>query len=294
MHYYSHRDIDLQVALTFLPLLECHGGIRCFPSYADRWHFDNKIAQKYLADELGLPFVPTWVFWNYNDAKSFIDTVEYPLVLKLSFGAGSGNVIKVENKEAAKRLLDRSFYSTIRSGEPISPAVGERIRFLIDRFKRRVKRLTRFHYSRLEYWRGSSQYVMFQRFMPDNSFDTRVTVIGDRAFAFRRVNRPGDFRASGSGSIDYSPTAVDTRMIAMGFETADALGTNSLAIDFLYDENNKPRIGEFGYRYVTEALRECPVAWTRDLSSIGNDKTPELLHLETLLQRPLEMPRDLP
>lgn len=31
--------------------------------------------------------------------------------------------------------------------------------------------------------------------------DTRVTVIGHCAFGYRRYNRPGDFRASGSGRL---------------------------------------------------------------------------------------------
>ena len=41
---------------------------------------------------------------------------------------------------------------------------------------------------------GRRGYVYFQDFIPDNQFDTRVTVIGNRAFAFIRKVRPGDFR----------------------------------------------------------------------------------------------------
>ena len=47
-------------------------------------------------------------------------------------------------------------------------------------------------------------YILWQEFIPDNQRDFRVTIIGRRyAFVFWRNNRPGDFRASGSGLIDY-------------------------------------------------------------------------------------------
>ena len=39
------------------------------------------------------------------------------------------------------------------------------------------------------YWQIDKNYIYFQEFIPGNEFDTRVTVIGDRAFAFRRMNR---------------------------------------------------------------------------------------------------------
>lgn len=53
------------------------------------------------------------------------------------------------------------------------------------------------------FWIREKKYILFQEYLPDNEFDTRVTVIGNRAFAFRRFNRKKDFKASGSGEIDY-------------------------------------------------------------------------------------------
>lgn len=42
-------------------------------------------------------------------------------------------------------------------------------------------------------------YIYFQDFIPNNNYDTRVKVIGNRCAALRRYNRKNDFRASGSG-----------------------------------------------------------------------------------------------
>jgi glutathione synthase/RimK-type ligase-like ATP-grasp enzyme len=51
------------------------------------------------------------------------------------------------------------------------------------------------------------QAVYLQKFIKNNDGDYRVTVIGGKfAYSFKRLNRPNDFRASGSGRIDYSST----------------------------------------------------------------------------------------
>ena len=36
-------------------------------------------------------------------------------------------------------------------------------------------------------WQTEKNYVLFQKFLPNNSFDTRVTVIGNRAFAYATI-----------------------------------------------------------------------------------------------------------
>jgi glutathione synthase/RimK-type ligase-like ATP-grasp enzyme len=82
----------------------------------------------------------------------------------------------------------------------------------------------------------SKNYVYYQKYLPNNNFDTRVTVIGDRAFAFRRFNRTRDFRASGSGKIDYDMDSIDKRMIKIALETSEECGFQCMAFDFLYDE----------------------------------------------------------
>ena len=80
------------------------------------------------------------------------------------------------------------------------------------------------------HWRIQKNYVLFQRFLPDNEFDTRITVIGDRAFGFRRMTRKSDFRASGSGIIDYDIGKIDLRCVDIAFRVSQQLGFQSMAI----------------------------------------------------------------
>ena len=59
-------------------------------------------------------------------------------------------------------------------------------------------------------------YIYFQEFIPDNDFDIRVIVIGDKAFAIKRMVRENDFRASGSGSILYEKEHFTDETIRIG------------------------------------------------------------------------------
>lgn len=103
-------------------------------------------------------------------------------------------------------------------------------------------------------------YLYLQKYMPNNTFDTRVTIIGDRAFAFTRKNRENDFRASGSGRIDWSPEKVETRMIHEAFKNAKHLGAQTIAFDFL-TEGESLAIIELTLSYASWAIDECPGHW---------------------------------
>ncbi len=58
--------------------------------------------------------------------------------------------------------------------------------------------------------------------LPGNAFDTRITVIGERAFGFTQNVRPNDSRASGSRDIVYEH-GIDPECIRIGFSIAGRL-----------------------------------------------------------------------
>ena len=109
-------------------------------------------------------------------------------------------------------------------------------------------------------------YIYFQDFLPDNKFDTRITVIGNRAFGFKRNNRPNDFRASGSGQIIYDTEGIDKRCIAIAFGIVAKLNAQSLAFDFILDKNHDPQITEISYCYQNKAIYDCPGYWDDKMS----------------------------
>ncbi|VAX33729.1 hypothetical protein MNBD_NITROSPIRAE03-2099, partial [hydrothermal vent metagenome] len=133
----------------------------------------------------------------------------------------------------------------------------------------------------IPYQRG---YIYFQEFLPDNDFDTRITIIGNRAFGFTRNTRPDDFRASGSGDIDYDLKRIDARCIKIAFETTEKLKTQSLAFDFIFDQKNNPRIVEISYCYQGKAVYNCPGYRDREMNWHAGHVWPEDAILIDLLE----------
>ena len=269
-HWLHYKPEDLICAPRVLRSIESLG-IRAYPNSRTCWHYDDKLGQKYLLEAVGAPLVPTYVFFRLEDALSWIDTVTFPKVFKLSRGAGSRNVRLVRSRQQASRLARRAFSvgfpaaagflqdartrarNHIRAGDALTALLRLPDRWLSSRRRARL----------LPMERG---YMYFQDFVPDNDYDTRVTVIGDRAFAYRRAVRPGDFRASGSGNIDYRSDRIDLRCVQTAFEVTSRIGAQSLAFDFVFSPAGDPLLLEVSYCFVPELVHECEGHWNRDLS----------------------------
>ena len=104
-----------------------------------------------------------------------------------------------------------------------------------------------------------------QKFIPGNDSDTRIIVIGNRAFGIIRKVRKNDFRASGGGTITYDKENVDIRTVRMAFEVSKKLHLECVAYDFVFDQNNDPLIVEISYGFAIEAYDPCPGYWDNEL-----------------------------
>ena len=100
----------LQAAEPVLSPAEFVLGKKVFPNYATRWHFENKHAQKYLFDALGVATPATVCLWDREEARDWIETgAQFPLVYKKARGAGSRNVSLVRSKEQALGIVKKAF-----------------------------------------------------------------------------------------------------------------------------------------------------------------------------------------
>jgi glutathione synthase/RimK-type ligase-like ATP-grasp enzyme len=256
------RQVDdhHQLAKTIIPIIEKEMRIRCFPDMATCWHYDDKIRQFFLLRQRGFPIIESWIFWDKKMALKWLENATLPVVFKLKSGAGSNNVILVKNKNRARKLINRNFGRGIKSGRiPDS----EDLRFknfnpykTIHRWGGNFLRILRDEDISPD-WQKHKNYVLFQKFLPHNNFDTRITVIGRRAFAFRRFTRKDDFRASGSGMIDYDASNIDPRCMKIGFNISEEMHFQSMAYDFIYNEETEPEIAEISYNYVDTAIYNC-------------------------------------
>lgn len=291
-HWYHYPHEVRWAALPILRAIAEHLRIPVFPDLATCWHYDDKIAQAYLLEALGVPQPQTWVFWKKAEALDWCGQAAYPVVAKLAVGAGSENVRLLRDAGQVRRYVARCFSGSGIVVRPSLPAgLGARS---WARLKRAAKRgVQAFPYvfcNRFPsmpdrtYWMPQKNYALFQEFLPGNEFDTRVTVIGDRAFAFRRLNRPNDFRASGSGRIEHDPAAIDMRCVQAAFAAARKLRSQSMAFDFLFrGEQREPVVGEISYCYADWAIERCPGHWDADLNWHAGHLWPEDAHVEDLL-----------
>lgn len=258
MWRWAHFSGMGRVARRLLPVIERELKIPVYPDQNTCWHYDDKIAQCYLLRALDVPMPRTWVWYDREQARAWAQEIKYPLVLKLASGAGSMNVKLIRSVPDAHLWIERLFAHQVHNleEEPFRLlGFGRSFRHAASTIVRRRPTLL---------WdtgyEPQSGYVLFQEFLPNNGWDTRVTVIGNRAFAFRRFNRPGDFRASGSGLIDHNPDSIDQRFVRLAFTVTKRLRSQSCAIDGLYRGSERV-VGEVSYTYVSSAVHDCPGHW---------------------------------
>jgi hypothetical protein len=263
MWRYGQRGGMLQVARRLFPVIERELGLPVYPDDKTGWHYDDKVAQAYLFEAMGIPTPKTWVWFDADAAREWASTAKYPVVLKLAAGAGSENVRLVRSRREAEGWIDRLFGDGLYQlseywVQPLGPRSRVRAAMKMLLFGRRTPAP--------DYrWDLHKNYVLFQEFIPDNDCDTRITVIGNRAFGFRRMNRPGDFRASGSGSIDWDTGRIDPATVRLAFRLARRLGSQSMGFDFLH-KGAEWLVAEIGYTYASGAVHGCPGHWELERS----------------------------
>lgn len=265
-HHNSYKDALFAKQLLFSVKKM---GKKVFPDFDTNWHFDDKVGQKYLLEAINAPIIPTYVFFDKSTALSWAQETTFPKVFKLRGGAGSKNVRLVKSKSEAIKKINKAFnkgFSQFDAWENFK----ERYRKYKngnDSLVGMIKGLGRFFIpTRFSVMRGREKgYIYFQEFIPHNSYDIRVIVIGNRAFAIKRGVREGDFRASGSGNISYNKDEINLEAIKISFEVNKRLSTQSVAFDFV-KHNNKLLIVEISYCFTAEPYDLCPGYWDNNLN----------------------------
>ncbi len=229
------------------------------PNLDTIWHFESKIAQHFLFKELNIKSPKTFLTFDYREAMEYINQCLYPQILKLSAGSGSNHVKMIKNKRQAKIEIKKHFTKT----------------------------------RTWAYLRKISDHQMFgsvylQEFIPNNDSDLRITTIGDKyAFGFWRKNRKNDFRASGSGKIDFN-RKVPEDMIKYCLDISKKLNFDSMAYDILF-EDNKALITEISYGYNHEVIYNTPGYYENLSNNEINFKQghywPEYLWVEWLFEK---------
>jgi glutathione synthase/RimK-type ligase-like ATP-grasp enzyme len=222
-------------------------------------------------EAVGAPLVPSYVFYTKKEALNWVSNTEFPKVFKLKGGAGASNVRLAHTKKEAKTLIKKCFGKGFAQYRWQDHIKEEWRRYKENKAK--LRDLLRPFYYALKpyptefshYFQNEIGYAYFQDFVPNNSFDIRICVVGNRAFALKRMTRTGDFRASGSGNIIYDKSQIDVHCVEIAFAVNRKLKMQSVAFDFVFDNNNQPMIVEISYGYAMQAYDLCEGYWTDDM-----------------------------
>lgn len=235
-------------------------GMAVYPALADTWYFEDKIAQQCFFSAAGIPVPRTEVFWDRQQAMQFCDTARYPFVLKLAGGIQASNVRLVRHRDEALFYVEQLFGPGVVS-------LGYRPASRGRQWLRRLRSASEIIRGRhpgsptldAELQHG---YFYVQEFLPDNACNIRVTIIGKRAFVFRMLNRPGDFRASLiDGSMDWDPDKVGEDAVRLAWRAVHRLGAPAAAADIIY-RGPQPVLVELTLNFASWAVRDCPGHWT--------------------------------
>jgi hypothetical protein len=296
MWHWEYLPLERQSAPTILRAIENYLGIPVFPDQRTCWHYDDKIAQWYLFQTLKVKTPKTWVFWDREAANEWAREASYPVVFKLKTGSSASNVHLVESLPQALRVIElmfgpgtfaRGFNQPTTALEHLFERNAGTLREAARRARRRVRGAMEgmLRPDPRAWWIVEKDYVYFQEFVPGNDGDTRITVIGHRAYGIYRRNRPGDFRASGSKLLDYDRSRISLACVKLAHELSAALGAQSMAYDFLLNENGEPLLGEMSYIYLDWPIEKCDGYWDPNLNWIPGRAWPQAAHVEDFLAR---------
>lgn len=304
-HHHMNYSQSIMVK-EFLFSLEYNAKIKIFPNFSTGWHFDDKISQFFLFKQIKAPTPNTWVFFKKEEALKALTELRYPVVMKLRKGAGSANVVLIRSKTKAKRMVERMFstgisptpgkfnnvFKTILSVFNIkhlrsrknSNKSKERERDKIGLKKEgwKEKILTYIKYLISSDLPREKNYIYFQDFIPNCDGDYRVIVIDKFAYAFKRLVRKNDFRASGSGIFFLDPQLITKDLLTMAFKISRTLRTQCIAFDFLKTPQGHYVLIEMSYGF---RPWQWDYYWDSELNLILNKPIhPVELMIENLLR----------
>jgi glutathione synthase/RimK-type ligase-like ATP-grasp enzyme len=288
---HSQGDTDILIYEIIFNIAFKRYNVKCFPNYETYWLYENKIREYYILKSHDFPIIDSYIFWNYDNAVEFVKKTPFPVVAKLSKGASSSNVVIIKSISDGMKIINQVFKKGVKSyGLKSSTNLSSLSKVGIKTFgKERLKSIlinTGLLIDKAEYpeWQIIKDSILFQKYLPGNTYDTRVTIIGKRAFAFRRFVRKNDFRASGSGNFNLDPDKIDTRCLEIAFSISNKLNFDTMAYDFIYDEDKNPFINEISYCFIDWVVQNCPGFWDEKLNWHPGQIWPQKCQIEDFLK----------
>ncbi|WP_086478542.1 ATP-grasp domain-containing protein [Arenibacter amylolyticus] len=262
-HFNNYSHTDMLMARNVLFTLEA-AGKKVFPSIKDAWHFDDKLAETYLLESINAPIPMSFYYYRLDDLQKAINNndLNFPIIAKLRNGSGSHNVKLLNNSHELIGYSKKMFNSGIDGSPNIFYKTSSNLKSSKN-FKtivNRAKRIPEFirTYSSARKFNREKGYVFLQEFIPNDGFDLKIVVVGDKLSFIGRNIRKGEFRASGGGSLFYDKNMVPKNVINSAFKISDKLGFNCMGYDYVVDKSSSNgKVIEISYGFSHQALLDA-------------------------------------
>jgi glutathione synthase/RimK-type ligase-like ATP-grasp enzyme len=187
-------------------------GVRLYPELEHMMAHEDKAYQaiRLTRTDIGAP--RSFVFGDKWQALEFVRNSAYPIVGKSPDGSGSKGVYLLNNKQDANRFVKGSMvHRSYKKGRPL----------IMRAIQRALKPSP------------SLGLLIFQEFIPNLKGDWKILIWGNAACGAFREIRPKDFRASGSGRIQYID--VPEAVLEYAYQACVKLRLNWGSLDIGFD-----------------------------------------------------------
>lgn len=251
-------------------------GLKVFPDFNDAWHFDDKVAEMYILQSIGAPIPDSKVYYHMDSIKTDLKAglIEFPIVGKLRTGSGSHNVKLLKSEHALKHYASKMLSRGYNPAPSIIYKTTSNIRssHTKQQFFNKLKRAPEFFrsLSAARHLPREKDYVYLQQFIPNEGYDLKVVVVGDKCAFLVRPVRSHDFRASGGGEVFFDQKYFNKQVIESAFRVSDALGIQCMGYDYVVNkETGEGVIVEMSYGFSHEAIMASGGYYDRELQWHG-------------------------
>ena len=248
-------------------------GLKVFPDFNDAWHFDDKVAEMYILQALNAPIPESRVYYDKESLKKDVDAgvIDFPVVGKLRTGSGSHNVKLLKSKSELMSYASKMFAGGYNPAPSLLYKTTSNIRSSHNKqqFISKLKRAPEFlrTLAGAKHFPHEKDYVYLQQFIPNDGYDMKVVVVGDKCAFLVRPIRSHDFRASGGGEVFFDRKYFKRQIIESAFKVSDALGSQCMGYDYVVNnETGEGVIVEMSYGFSHQAIMASGGYYDREMN----------------------------
>ena len=184
-HIYEKRRYIIDV-LSYLHLR--WPGLTMYPDYELFLCHENKGMQELVKQQKGIEDLLGTYLQTFPDENEYSNNNQWPVVGKKNEGSGSFGVFLIENEEKLRQTFN----------EQSKLGFTRWLKYLRHYFKDGAKMAQLYK----KYYTIKAPFVL-QPFVQNLEYDYKVLVFQDKFYCLTRYNRKNDFRASGSGNLEF-------------------------------------------------------------------------------------------